>query len=169
MGIDLKIGMFVNDATFLPTTEQLVGIAAILEETSIIDHAERDSLEQRITATYRGEDTPDVWRDGEYVLGVYDYMKTSPEALPYFNYSFSRGEVLRHYIIVYKEPRCMQPMAGNKYTRLVIAELDDPDVPNIDEQDALVDKLEEDPFLVSLRSRMAEMLGVSVVVEVMLT
>ncbi|HME55190.1 MAG TPA: hypothetical protein VKM55_23485 [Candidatus Lokiarchaeia archaeon] len=162
MGTDLSLGIFVDDATFVPTTEQLVGIAAILEEFGVIDHAERESLEQRITTTYHGEDGPLVMLNGESMLGFYQYEKISPEALPYFYDNYMGGGDIRHWIIIYNEPRFMQ----YKKTRLVIAELRDPAAHQLGETEALDDILHFNPFFVSLRSRLEELLGVPVLIEV---
>lgn len=177
MGLDMSFGFFVDDDTFIPTKDQLLEIAALLEETGVVDTTERGNLEKVIDDQYPNNDelVTMLGTDGEEKEGrrkeaekgeelfCFSYRLTGSKSLPFFN---KDGDVEEQFLRIYKDARCMQPIDGDTYTRFVIAEADDPYSGN--GEDGLVELEEErdrDTVLASLRSHIADILGVSVKIE----
>lgn len=176
MGINIHFGFFVDDEKFIPTTAQLLGIAALLEEAGVVDFNERLSLEQEISAKYPDDDelitmlgnenVVNTHTDDERVLYYFPYKLTGPKSFPYFTDSFVSGKFDAQTMVIYKEARCMQPMDPSRFTRFVIAEINDPiAASNRGALEEAQDEMKQNPVLVFLRSRIEDLLCASVIVE----
>lgn len=162
MGVDLGFGFFVDDKVFVPTKQQLIGIAALLEEAGVVDSTEREILEQKMNATYSDDEGPLTTHGNEEIS--FSYKLTGPKSFPVFNSSNEYGKIDAQYMQIYQEPRCMDPMSGDLFTRFVIAEVHPNPYWGADWLDEVETQIEENSVLVFLQTQIKSLLGTFVTI-----
>jgi hypothetical protein len=170
MGIDFDFGFFVDDRDFIPSRQKLLGVASILEKAGVVDHSERFFLQQEIFATYLGYDDHPMPQEDHGASYYFAYEFASPKSFPYFNYSHVSGIFDEQCLEIYGNPRCMQPMAGDHYTRFVIAYINDA----LMGQETQLSwekgrEMNRDPVLAFLRTHIEELLVKHVIIETCMT
>jgi hypothetical protein len=170
MGIDISFDIFIDEPAFVPTKQQLRGIAIILRDVGIIDEAECKALDGRIDAFYPDSPTS-VTVQGEAgkrfgeVYDQFSYMITGPKKFPFFDNSNDDGELHEQTMTIYGEGKCMDPYSGGRYTRFVIAHVYHYRFWAQDWLDETEARRKMNPVLKQLQYRLNALLGVPVVIE----
>ncbi|HME53862.1 MAG TPA: hypothetical protein VKM55_16670 [Candidatus Lokiarchaeia archaeon] len=86
MGVEMAVGLFIDDRNFVPTKQQLVGVAAILQDVGILDDVARNELENQIETLYPESDGLVVVKGKE--SDVISYKINGSAGFPFFQSSF---------------------------------------------------------------------------------
>jgi hypothetical protein len=90
MGVDIAVGMFIDDKDFVPTKQQLLGVAAILQEVGIVDAKVCQELRNEIESFYIDSDDPIMVQGKD--CDRLGYIISGPNGFPFFESSFFRAK-----------------------------------------------------------------------------
>jgi len=177
---DNGVAFYVNDRDFIPTTQDLLGIAQVIQEVGVIDEKSRRDLENEIEKYSRGEYQCSAYiktKENWLIINI-PYVISGPRGFPFFeskyyepSHSLPRAypfigeeEVIKRRnsgvldgqeFRIYKEETYMGEDAGP--THFSIADL------NIeykgDWMSNISTRIRTNPVLVELRSRLDTFLG----------
>jgi hypothetical protein len=166
MGIDLSFAVYVSNDSFIPTKQQLRGIASILRGLNIVDMQVYKQLDDNINVFFPEGTSPVVVKDeqsGKYsdIFFPSDHFPYRINKFPFFDVSNETGEVDTQVISIYRDPYSISGMLGEK-TRLVIAYVDHGRGYDDDWLSPILGRMERHPTLMRLRVELTTLLSVPI-------